>query len=327
MEKYNWFPDAPNANTYWADTRMPANLVTAAFADINSIASTVPMTTLVAAWSEPPIATVGLGTGTMASYGRPYQHVHFYEIDNEVRLFSLAVPTREMLADYAKDVGVYQAYQKKKKDDSRRDTFFNYLEQCVERGSTVQVLMGDARLRMALPYKNHYQTFLKNEPDDGGGPESFYHMMVVDAFSSDAIPAHLLTKEAFLMYFDRLSPEGILCVHTSNRFVDLPKVVAAIAGNLGYAFTRGHDNDTVREEGHYTSEWVMVARKAEHLKHLSADTKFLDRYTERMGRNLKGNQVLEPYWGDVPINARYLWTDDYYNLMSVVRFGARRRDD
>ena len=84
--------------------------------------------------------------------------------------------------------------------------------------------MGDARLRMALPYKNHYS----DETDHGGGPESFYHMMVVDAFSSDAIPAHLLTEEAFKMYFDRLSEQGILCVHTSNRFVDLPKVVAAM---------------------------------------------------------------------------------------------------
>ena len=44
------------------------------------------------AWSEPPIATIGLGTGTMASYGRPYQQVHFYEIDNQILRFSLTLP-------------------------------------------------------------------------------------------------------------------------------------------------------------------------------------------------------------------------------------------
>jgi hypothetical protein len=324
MEKYNWFPDAPNANTYWADARMPANLVTGALADAVSGTSSVPMTALVAAWSEPPIATVGLGTGTMASYGRCYQHVHFYEIDNEVRLFSLAVPTREIVGDYKKDVPVYQNYLKMKTADNRRETYFNYLEQAIERGSTVQVLMGDARLRMALPYKNHYAN--PEQPDDGGGPMNFYHMMVVDAFSSDAIPAHLLTREAFLMYFDRLAPEGILCVHTSNRFVDLPKVVAAVANNLGYAHLRGHDADTDREEGHYTSEWVMVARKDDHLKALRADTTFLRRYDDRT-RGKGARPLDEAYWQDVPTNARYVWTDDYYNLLSVVRFGRGRRDD
>ena len=67
----------------------------------------------------------------------------------------------------------------------------------------------------------------------GGGPEDFYHMMVVDAFSSDAIPVHLITKEAIAMYFKHLRKDGILCVHTSNRYVDLPLVVAAVAKDLG----------------------------------------------------------------------------------------------
>ena len=149
--------------------------------------------------------------------------------------------------------------------------------------------MGDARLRMALPYKNHFEIYrqirtleakndkltaeeasqldkLREAKDDGGGPQNFYHMMVVDAFSSDAIPAHLLTEEAFRMYFEHLSEEGILCVHTSNRFVELPKVVAAVTAKLKFAQLRGHDANTEREKGHYTSEWVMVARKAEYLK-------------------------------------------------------------
>ena len=90
-------------------------------------------------------------------------------------------------------------------------------------------------------------------------------MMVVDAFSSDAIPAHLLTKEAFEMYFKHLTQDGILCVHTSNRHVDLPLVVADVADSLGLVCKRGHfepaDGNAVRP-GATSSEWVMVARKA-----------------------------------------------------------------
>ncbi len=355
MERFNWFPGKENSNTYWADKRIPASLVLAGAAD--AVGTAFPMTELVTAWSEPPIATIGLGTGTMASYGRPYQHVHFYEIDNQILRFSLAVPTRE--------ISTYDNYKKQRDEvvgnDPKKDTFFNYLEGALERGSSVQVLMGDARLRMALPYKNHYETFqrilalqakekkgkisadetklledLRAAKDDGGGPQGFYHMMVVDAFSSDAIPAHLLTEEAFRMYFEHLTEDGILCVHTSNRFVELPKVVAAITAKLKFAQLRGHDADTDRKEGHYTSEWVMVARKAEYLnfgppegwsngvKRVPGDSDFLERYKQK--RKGKPDEM-ENYWQAAPTNNRYLWTDDYYNLLSVVRFRPRRDDD
>jgi hypothetical protein len=315
MEKFNWFDkvDGPNSNKYSADARLPASLAASIFADMGT--ATLPMTTFVAAWSEPPIATVGLGTGTMASYGRPYQHVHFYEIDNQILRLSLHRPSREILSA--------AEYRKVRADSSRR-TWFNYLEQAIDRGCAVQVLMGDARLRMAMPYKNHYETFLKNEPDNGGGPEGFYHMMVVDAFSSDAIPAHLLTEESFKMYFSRLSEEGILCVHTSNRFVALPKVVAAVSSKLGYSFLRGHDVDDDRNDGHYTSEWVMVARKADYLKHLTDQTAFLERYENNLAAKRKRSSR---YWDTPRVDPRFVWTDDYYNLLSVVRWGRGGDDD
>ena len=77
---------------------------------------------------------------------------------------------------------------------------------------------------------------------NAGAPDGFYQIIVVDAFSSNAIPAHLLTKEAMQLYFRKLAPEGIVCIHTSNRFVNLPKVVAAVADELGFAHvTRGSD--------------------------------------------------------------------------------------
>ncbi len=328
LRKFNCFPDCP-VNTYWADVRMPVTLIGNLAMDLGM--NPFPLHEMTALWCEPPFATVGLGTGTMASYGRPYQHVHFYEIDDTVRRFSLGMPTNK--------IQTFKQYEADK--DQRRPTHFNYLERAIERGCQVQVLMGDARLRMALPYVNHYEKDAAGNFTDhvkpGGGPKNFYHMMVVDAFSSDAIPAHLLTEEAFKMYFDRLVERkvdkdgnvvqqgGILCVHTSNRFVDLPKVVSAVADKLKFAHLRGHDNNDVRGDGHYTSEWVMVARHSDDLAHLSADP-FLVEYDKAVRARNKG---VEKYWAPVRSDKRYVWTDDYYNMMSVIRFGfgSRRSDD
>ena len=92
--------------------------------------------------------------------------------------------------------------------------------------------MGDARL-----------TLERRQLDE----KDRYGILVVDAFSSDAIPAHLLTTESFEMYFKHLAPDGVLCVHTSNRFVDLPKVVAAVASKMELKYLRGHDNGDEQE--------------------------------------------------------------------------------
>src|SRR5205814_1544354 len=126
-------------------------------------------------------------------------------------------------------------------ESGRGQEYFNYLKEGLNRTAHVQVLMGDARQRMSLPYSNYYEAQEQKPKVPNGGPEKFYHMMVVDAFSSDAIPAHLLTEQAFKMYFDHLAEEGILCVHTSNRFVDLPRVVAEVAESLKLVSRRGHD--------------------------------------------------------------------------------------
>jgi hypothetical protein len=86
MEKFNWNKDGAQ-NTYHADARMPLSLLGAFAADLTG--TPVPLSTMVDLWSEPPFATIGLGTGTMASYARPYQHCHYYEIDNHIRRLSL----------------------------------------------------------------------------------------------------------------------------------------------------------------------------------------------------------------------------------------------
>jgi hypothetical protein len=314
MEKFNWFKDNVNDNTFWADSRMPAGLVAqGAFGALGTGA--LPFGSLVEVWTEPPYATIGLGTGTMASYARPFQHCHFYEIDDQIRRLSLP-------------------------DQGRGKVYFTYLQDALDRGADVQVLMGDARQRMNLPYSNYHEAKTTPPAIPNGGPENFYHMMVVDAFSSDAIPAHLLTEEAFKMYFKHLTPDGILCVHTSNRFVDLPRVVADVAEKCGFVALRGHDQapPTTKDpdphgKGHYTSEWVMVAKKVPgadraNVKHLVDPPNYRSNLVAAARKEETKFRPSEPYW-QVPAthNGRYLWTDDYYNLLNILRVFLPRGGD
>jgi hypothetical protein len=415
MNKFNWgvsyATERENLNVYSADARMPASAVGLAVAQSNSC--NLPLASLVGAWSEPPYATIGLGTGTMASYGRPFGHVHFYEIDDHIRRLSLPLAGEAL--------------------------YFGYLRDAGNRGCNVQVLMGDARLRMAMPYETYQEEKEKRGEGRGGGPNSFYHMMVVDAFSSDAIPRHLLTRQAFMMYFEKLAPEGILCVHTSNRYVNLVKVVADVANSIemdnprqktvwlentasndkftlgekttlgrdkgsnivlsdesaeathasvnkvGYSYwldsadpkapvylngirltlsqylrpgdliqigktefryqeqmkktklacLRAHDvapgyaniprRYANRENrlGHYTSEWVMVARDSSLLT--DPALREPDDYRTRMAaenaeRQRKGFRATsDRYWTTPVIRGQYVWTDDYSNLLWVMR--------
>jgi len=249
----------------------------------------------VASWSEPPFATIGLGTGTMASYARPFQHMHFYEIDNHIVRLSLP--------------------------KAGGHAWFTYIQGAMNRGVNLHIFMGDARLRMALPWDPNQEEILDGtlRPDrtprkeyKGGGPDGFYHLMVVDAFSSDAIPVHLVNKQSIAMYFTKLDEKGILCVHTSNRHVDLVKVVADVTKSLGYACTRGHDNADDHVNGHFTSEWVMVARQADYLKHLEAPPGYADNANVRKSGD-------SSYWTVPPATGRYVWTDDYSNLLAVFR--------
>ena len=96
MEKFNWFHG--KLNTYAGDARMPVSLIGQAALPLGI--ANLPVGQLVDLWSEPPYATIGLGTGTMASYGRPYQHVHYYEIDNHVRRLSLPLSKNEYYFSY-----------------------------------------------------------------------------------------------------------------------------------------------------------------------------------------------------------------------------------
>ena len=232
MERLNWFPGPQH--TYWADARLPCSI---AAMGMSSPMASLP-TQLTTLWSEPPYATIGLGTGTMASYARPFQHLTFYEIDNKIRKFS--------------------EYPFENRPDGVKAPYFNYVYDARKRGANVEIIMGDARFSLRSGFsddKDKTQSTEQLREDlrqkrmeaanekwldtiytekEGGynkggfaiadvfqGRENYYRVIEVDAFSSDAIPIHLLTKEAVRSYFDHVTEDGVVMLHTSNRHVDL----------------------------------------------------------------------------------------------------------
>ncbi|MES2523057.1 MAG: fused MFS/spermidine synthase [Gemmatimonadota bacterium] len=194
------------------------------------------------------VALVGLGTGTLACYGRTGEVWTFYEIDPVVQ--SIASDPR----------------------------FFTYMRDCPP---VKRVVLGDARLTLRR------------------APDAAYDVMVLDAFSSDAIPVHLLTREAFAQYFRVLSPRGVLAVHISNRHLDLEPVVAAIAEESRlFARVRADTRISSRQiaAGQSGAVWVLLARDSASLGGAAASRRWL---------------VLQPS-GDV-------WTDDFSNVLRALR--------
>jgi spermidine synthase len=162
--------------------------------------------------------------------------------------------------------------------------YFAYIADATKRGATVRIEMGDARIRMAQVRKER--------------PAERYDLIVVDAFSSDAIPVHLLTREAVHLYFEMLKLNGLLAVHLSNRYLALAPVVASLAedANLGGRLIR--DDSSPDGEGASASIWAVLARTPSAL----------------------GNLTRDPAWTAVKLEPSPrvgVWTDDFHNLLAV----------
>ena len=192
------------------------------------------------------IAAVGLGTGSIACYGRAGETWTYYEIDPVVA----AIAT-----------------------DPR---YFTFLRDCPP---AVRIKLGDARLTLS------------------DAAQSQYDLLILDAFSSDAIPVHLLTREAVSSYVRVLAPHGALVVHISNRHLDLEPVVAAIARDLGLvALVRRDLPIPVKEQGtgRVQSVWAILARSTGDLGGLATDKRW------------------EALRSRADVSA---WTDDFSNIM------------
>jgi hypothetical protein len=132
-------------------------------------------------------------------------------------------------------------------------------------------------------------------------PGTKYTLLIIDAFSSDAIPVHLLTKEAIDLYFSRLEPDGLLVMHISNRYLILEPVVAELARAAGATCLIGATGVSAEEgrRGLDGSEWAVLSRDPTQLG------------------NLTGPFWRAPRSGGRPTR---LWTDDYSNVLAALRW-------
>ena len=156
------------------------------------------------------------------------------------------------------------------------EPYFTYLQNC--RGD-VAVVVGDARVALE-----------REAPQD-------FDVLAIDAFSSDSIPAHLLTVEAVQLYLRHLRSGGILAIHISNRYLDLDPVVRGIADKLGLVVE--YVEDTTSDDIVWQSDWMLLARDSADMN--SPD--LVDAFAPR----------LDP---DAPYP---LWTDAYSNLLQVLK--------
>jgi hypothetical protein len=159
--------------------------------------------------------------------------------------------------------------------------YFTFLEQCAPQA---QIVLGDARLK------------LRTAPDAG------YDLIVIDAFSGDMIPMHLVTREALALYLRKLAPGGMLAVHFTNLYVDLGPTLGSLAKDAGLVCLTEDDNRIPQAQldaGKLLSRWMVMARSRADLGSLATD----------------------PRWVTTVVPPRTkIWTDDYSNLLRVIKW-------
>ncbi|MBZ2180476.1 MAG: fused MFS/spermidine synthase [Acidobacteria bacterium] len=191
------------------------------------------------------VGVIGLGAGTLASYGRRGDEYHFYEINPAVIRYA--------------------------------EGEFTFLS---DSPANKQIHLGDARL-----------TLERQRPMG-------FDVLLVDAFSGDSVPVHLLTAEAFGLYFRHLKPDGILAVHISNKYLNLEPVVAANAGRMGLTALEFSDDRPDSDETCFGTTWVLLLTSP----------------------GLSAHTALAPRGKPMPEQADFRpWTDAFSNMWSILR--------
>lgn len=157
---------------------------------------------------------------------------------------------------------------------------FTFIKDTRALGGTVDVIMGDARLSM-----------------ESEAPQRF-DVLALDAFSSDAIPVHLLTKEAVAIYGKHLAPDGVLAIHISNRYLDLEPVVENVAKEFGYQRLSISDGEGEKDWWIYSSTWVLLSKNQDLMTLIASRT--------------------ESAKADASTKSVPLWTDDYASLLPIM---------
>jgi hypothetical protein len=160
--------------------------------------------------------------------------------------------------------------------------YFTFLE---DSAATVNVVIGDARINLA------------SELETDGSQE--FDVLVLDAFASDSVPVHLLTREAFELYWAHLKPDGILAIHVSSRHLDLSSVIRGLGAERKLSVIPVHNDDAWNPGGISASDWILLASNSTFLNSSS----LLSRVTSWP----PGHRTPKA------------WTDDYSNLLQVLR--------
>ncbi len=189
------------------------------------------------------VGVVGLGAGSLAAYAMKGDTFTFYELN----------PRIEYVAD----------------------KFFTYVGDAKERGATIEIVSGDARLSMERQ------------------PSQQFDALVIDAFSGDSIPVHLLTKEAMDVYAKHLKPDGLLIFHVSNSYLNLVPVTCRLSEYAGMTPIHiKHRSDA--SLGSYTTDYVILTNRESFLSSLP--------------------KYLPDANNQVP-----LWTDESSNLLQILK--------
>ena len=202
------------------------------------------------------VGVIGLGAGTIATYGLPGDLFRFYEIDPEI--------VRVASGQYG---------------------YFSFLSDSRAR---IEVVEGDGRISLERELAN--------------GQLQNYDVLIVDAFNGDAVPVHLLTREAFELYLKSLrDEESVIAVHVSNRSVELSSVVAAEAAcfHLQTAFINdsGFSSSAVPRINR-ASQWILLSRSRNVLS---------------LPAIAQASSPMHPKHG------LHLWTDEQSNLLQILR--------
>lgn len=163
---------------------------------------------------------------------------------------------------------------------ARNPAYFTYLSNCTP---DAKVVLGDARLTLA------------------DAQDQQYDLIVLDAYSSDSTPVHLITREALALYRERLAPGGILAFHISNEYLDLKLVLTALAHDAGMASLYQDNRQISPEEaanGKNASQWLIMANEQADFGALRDDARW--------------QQLAIP-------DDTVLWTDDFSSVLSVLR--------
>jgi hypothetical protein len=202
----------------------------------------------------------------------------YNELNNNWKIGVVGLGAGEM-AGYAKDTQTWTFFELNPAvvDIATNTQYFTYLAECI---SDFDIQIGDARKTLEF---NQQQLDL----------------LVIDAFTSDSIPTHLLTKEAIDLYFSRLHKNGLLVFHISNRYLDLKKVLANHAEKLGLTLLLQEYRPVQTAPLAYRSDWAVLSRHQEALEPLTG------------GKSQNS-------WKAVLNNTNMLsWTDDFTSIMSV----------